>query len=422
MKLYLRQIDRRAPFKTTQPCAPNRKQMTPSDNAHARRQLKYRRIETEVRRLIDSLPQDSKMPTERELAERFGCSVLTVRKGLQALVDEGSIRRVMGSGTFVNRNASDNPTSQETVGVLVWQPSGDFAYRVLQSIADESIAQDLRIRSEWITDFGDRAVAQVETLRRQGCLAFTIPWFPHELTEAVCSFVQKIDAPISLPELVPGFEDHCFESPEVFGKQSYRIIELLCHYFAASKDNQVIAFLGPDESSNLILQQQLVAYTSTMSRLQQTMACNLVKPNRHAMDKLAERWASHKGKLAVVSYDDEHALRLITSMHKIGLRAPEDFRIVGYNNSPASQFSDPPLSTVAQNYGHIAHWLLRSALGLANQSPTQAQAVPDCPLVVRESCGNPLEGSEPIPGLRSVHDTEDALDANSRSDAEARAS
>src|SRR5690606_16471444 len=104
-----------------------------------------------------------------------------------------AIRRVMGSGTFVTRNSSNNPTSQETVGVLVWQPSGDFAYRVLQSIADESISQDLRIRSEWITDFGDRAVAQVEALRQQGCKAFTIPWFPHELSDDVCSFVQKID-------------------------------------------------------------------------------------------------------------------------------------------------------------------------------------------------------------------------------------
>lgn len=64
---------------------------------------KYQRIAYLLREDIRSgiyLP-GQRIPTERELMERFGVSLGTVRQGLMVLRQEGLIEPRHGSGTFV---------------------------------------------------------------------------------------------------------------------------------------------------------------------------------------------------------------------------------------------------------------------------------------------------------------------------------
>src|ERR1017187_6708619 len=48
-----------------------------------------------------------RLPSEQEIAERFGVSKITVRQGLQELAQLGYIRREQGRGTFVARRKFD---------------------------------------------------------------------------------------------------------------------------------------------------------------------------------------------------------------------------------------------------------------------------------------------------------------------------
>jgi DNA-binding LacI/PurR family transcriptional regulator len=350
-------------------------------------QLKYQRVESELRQLAKTLPVGAKLPAERDLAVSFKCNFLTVRKALKELVDDGTVVRRIGSGTFITRHHGDgefHEAGKQRIGVLVFHGSNSYAFRVLQAVAHAGLEQNVDLRSGWIRDFGDDAVAQAEQLRRQGCEALTLPWFPHENTQEVRAFLSRCSIPASLAMPVPGLESNCFIEPEVFG--SNIAVQDVCQYFR-SLGHRRIAFLGPDSATDVWLQKMLTGYVCYASRENLPSPSGLVPPGAHAMDQLAERWKTYRGELAIISYDDEHALRMMTAMHKIGFSAPEDYCIIGFNDTDASRYSDPPLTTVHQSYDYIGHWLVKSAVALAQGQVCQSSRLPRLRMLVRSTCG-----------------------------------
>lgn len=62
---------------------------------------KYFQVKNDILELIDGLEPGAGVPTERELAERFGTSRTTVRQAIAELVVDGRLERTQGRGTFV---------------------------------------------------------------------------------------------------------------------------------------------------------------------------------------------------------------------------------------------------------------------------------------------------------------------------------
>jgi GntR family transcriptional regulator len=69
----------------------------------ALRQPKYLRIHAELRERITGgrWPAGTALPAQRELAEEFGVSIMTLRQAVQLLADEGLVDLRHGAGTFV---------------------------------------------------------------------------------------------------------------------------------------------------------------------------------------------------------------------------------------------------------------------------------------------------------------------------------
>lgn len=352
--------------------------------------FKHQQVEVEIRRLAETLPVGARLPAERKLADLYGCNFLTVRRALKELVDDGTVVRRIGSGTFVARHmsaaGSQARQGRECVGVLVWQGGDAYSYRVLQGIAHEAAGHQVELRSGWVKDFAHDGLTQARLLGADGCVAIILPWFPHDRIEEVRAFVRACALPVSLPMVIPGLEANSFEQQEIFGNSLQVSSEQLCAYLHLLGHRR-IALLGPDLPGDVVLHRMLSAYTCYTSRVNLPNFCGLVGAGAQAMSQLADRWKQYRGDFAVISYDDEHALRFMTAMHKIGLSAPDDFQIIGYNDTEASAFSDPPLTTVRQNFNYIGFWLIKNALALARGEVAQSSTLPRPQMLVRATCG-----------------------------------
>ncbi len=64
-------------------------------------QFPFQRLQSQLSELIHSLPADSRLPSEPDLARQMGVSRATLREAMRSFEGQGMIRRRQGVGTFV---------------------------------------------------------------------------------------------------------------------------------------------------------------------------------------------------------------------------------------------------------------------------------------------------------------------------------
>jgi GntR family phosphonate transport system transcriptional regulator len=111
----------------------------------------WRRIASEVTSDIQTgvYGPGDRLPTETELAERFGVNRHTVRRAVGLLQDEGLVRIEQGRGTFVQEDIVEYPISSRTrfseiIKRQARSPSGQLL-RAVRMPASETVAAGLAI-------------------------------------------------------------------------------------------------------------------------------------------------------------------------------------------------------------------------------------------------------------------------------------
>jgi len=353
-------------------------------------QLKYKEVEQEIRRLVRTLPIGAKIPPERELATNYECNFLTIRKALKSLVDDGLIIRRVGSGTFVNSHDSAPPSLntrvKARVGMLIYSASNAYAQHLLMRLSQAAVEEEVSLVSRRVNGFDESISPQVEELVKEGCTSLLLPWFPMRYCEEVRQFAEASPLPVSLPLYIPGLDKNYFGLAKDFGRAMCVVVEKLCRYLHTLGYSE-IGFIGPSTMEDPILEKMLIAYTTFISEHGLENRAHLVPPGSDRIDGLAAKLKSCRGKLGLVCYDDEHALRMMTAMHKIGMTAPGDYGIIGHNNTEASHYSDPPLTTIEHNFEHISHALIKNAIALAAGESHSTTNPKPLNMHVRDTCG-----------------------------------
>lgn len=97
----------------------------------------YMQVANELRKevLSGEYGENGCIGTHTQLAERFGVSMITIRKAVQILEKEGMVEILQGKGTFVRRSTLVNPLEKLT-GISNMMLSLDMEHQVLVPILE----------------------------------------------------------------------------------------------------------------------------------------------------------------------------------------------------------------------------------------------------------------------------------------------
>ncbi|WP_433381218.1 LacI family DNA-binding transcriptional regulator [Actinoplanes sp. CA-142083] len=101
------------------------------------------------------------------------------------------------------------------------------------------------------------------------------------------------------------------------------------------------------------------------------------RPRPAGADALAAFRADHPAVTAIAGYDDDTALRTLTALQDLGLSAPADLAVIGFDDTEYGALATPALTTIhidAEAHGRRA---ARTALGLTTTGldPTHGEVI-----------------------------------------------
>jgi GntR family transcriptional regulator of arabinose operon len=337
--------------------------------------------------------QGEKLPSEMELGKRFGASRITIGRAVRELGDLGLIERRAGSGTYVRAAKSSGLTFGLLIPNLgeseIFEPicrgmadaSKGEQHALLWGNASDALPLDkqaLRLCQQYI----DRNVSGVF-------------FAPLEFTPEDAAVNQRIIAALEKARIPTVLLDRCYlpypqrSNHDLVGIDNRRagyiitdhLLKLDCRrltflaqaYSASTVDARIAGFQEAVFSHGLPPDSQFV------QRFDVKDQPALVKCLR---DRRPE---------AFVCSNDRLAADLMHALLALGLRIPEDIRVVGIDDAGYASLLPSPLTTVHQPCREIGLAAMDVMLArLARPALLPRDVLLPCRLVVRQSSGAAL--------------------------------
>lgn len=367
-------------------------------------QVKYKEIYQELMRDIAEgvLAGGEKLPSEQQLARRFGVTRQTVLKALNILKIQGSLRSEQGRGTFVTapfKRAKSNSGRQ--LAFIASNLQDSFACRALLGIESAAHKAGFSLVTCNTRNDPEREAEYLRRARDTGIDGvILVPYFQHNRELAV-----RISRDLPLVCLDNGFDDCSIpvvtldhfkasrDAVEALIVRGHRRIGFILSTFAA---------VDKVESVRLRFEGYKAALTDARIALDESLVVELgaALANMRPRDVGLELYgypAMHRlmcapqPPTAVVLLWDELAPGAYAAIRDAHRCVARDFSLVGFNDDELCTLLAPRLSSVRQDgeaMGAVAVRLLFDSI--AGNAPPPVTMV-EGELIIRESVSEPFE-------------------------------
>lgn len=286
----------------------------------------------------------AKLPSEVEIAERLGVSRMTANKSIQRLVAEGWLERAKGRGTFVARVPGSIAITRCTVLVNIdpeWS-SLDYYFGALYGVLHRCL-DDLNVGMR-IQRVDDSLEAKLGPLDGHGIVSIN----PTPETVRRLEALQEAGARcVILGAMWPGSTVACFDSDNVLGT-------VLAVDHLADLGHQDLLFVGGwatdantrDRVRGFEIGVKARRLPATPARL--IVAARTLEPKSAEEERLADVLLSQDRPSAIVVAGARLTVQVLSLVRRVGLEAPADVSVVGYDDPDLFALSYPRVTTVRQ--------------------------------------------------------------------------
>lgn len=355
----------------------------------------YQQIAADIRRKIvaGELSIGVQLPPHRELATRYGVSLITINKALSGLVSEGILNSRVGRGTFVAARPlihHGGPPSA-TLGFVLRDLSSPFFSLVAH--AAQQRADELGF-GLFFSSTSNRLAREEEQIRRfrdigvQGLIIASM-----SRTYRISEPIQQLHD-IGFPYVMVSYThgDHVpFVGLDLI-EAGYIATE---HLIALGR--RKIGYIG-DKLGSIMFEMRATGYRDAMAEHQLRVNPDFVFEYPYQGEwndyrsgyAIGERVAGLTDRPdAFFVFNDLGALGFEDALLDRGVRVPDDIAIVGLDDIEQASRSRVPLTTVRQpteRIGAVAVDTVHAVLRGGHPATRQLFA-PE--LVIRQSCGSP---------------------------------
>lgn len=319
-------------------------------------------------------------PTIKDVAAKADVSVATVSRVLNGLpgfsieTEKRVQKAIVTLGYQYNavaRNLKMKKTN--TIAVLIPQVETTFYVKILNGIEDAANDDNYSVMVCHVGISGSRTREYIKILTERqvdGIIGCSLP--PDEEIDKLmagsgipCVLVSTLSTRYSIPYIRV---DDC---KAAYAATSYLI----------EKGHKKIAMLAGSQDDVLAGELRLKGYKEALSDHRLSVDEDLIEYTRFSYESglqaARKLMKSHCSFTGIVACCDEVAVAAVMAAYESGLSVPDDFSIIGYDNTRTAEMSIPPLTTVSQplyEMGKMAFQMLTKAP--ENGAPLKSEIMP----------------------------------------------
>lgn len=367
------------------------------------------RVEDRHERIL-RIVRDRGVLRVKELAEEIGTSLETIRRDVTALSDVGRLRRVHGKVYWptAQLNARDarlerqvQSGSREPVLGMVVPVAGYFYGGIIHGARAAAAAAGARLTVA-ITDYvEEREARQIETMvkNRVDGLMFTPSGGLTGPAATDWDLIESLDVPTVLVErhIAPGRPGATLDR---VGSDHVEGAALAVRHLTGLGHDRIALLSRPTHTSEYARAGYHAAIAALgLPEYDLSRAGVASDPHSHGhleadVARLIELY-EQQGVRAALVHTDADATNLLQVLASRGVRVPEDFALVAYDDELAA-IADVPLTAVAppkQAIGEAAANLLLRRITDPTAPRNHLELLPE--LRIRASCGAPADSARP---------------------------